>query len=155
MRENVIVAYRGANYELGQWAYGYGIWRAADQEPLPLEWWDPTTEGWSAAWYRFAALEVPGTITPVSHGAGGADIIEAFNAKIEDQARNDRAAQLAARFGLAAGAGSDAHDPDGIGAAYLEMPDFGGPRSFLTSLREAVITGEYRPHAIRYAPRPT
>jgi predicted metal-dependent phosphoesterase TrpH len=87
--------------------------------------------------------------------AGGADIIEAFNAKIEDQARNDRAAQLAARFGLAAGAGSDAHDPDGIGAAYLEMPDFDGPRSFLTSLREAVITGEYRPHAIRYAPRPT
>jgi hypothetical protein len=72
VRENVIVAYRGANYELGQWPYGYGIWRAADQEPLPLEWWDPTTEGWSAAWYRFAALEVPGTITPVSHGAGGA-----------------------------------------------------------------------------------
>jgi predicted metal-dependent phosphoesterase TrpH len=87
--------------------------------------------------------------------AGGADIIEAFNAKIEDQARNDRAAQLADRYGLPAGAGSDAHDPDGIGAAYLEMPDFDGPRSFLAALREAVITGEYRPHAIRYAPRPS
>ena len=66
MRENVIVAYRGANYELGQWPYGYGIWSSANQEPLPLEWWDPTPEGWSAAWYRFAALEVPGSITPVS-----------------------------------------------------------------------------------------
>jgi predicted metal-dependent phosphoesterase TrpH len=86
--------------------------------------------------------------------AGDADIIEAFNAKVEDQARNDRAAQLARRYGLPAGAGSDAHDPDGVGAAYLEMPDFDGPSGFLTSLRDAVITGEYRPHAIRYAPRP-
>ena len=86
--------------------------------------------------------------------AADADIIEAFNAKVEDQARNDRAAQLARHYGLPAGAGSDAHDPDGVGAAYLEMPDFDGPSSFLTSLRDAVITGEYRPHAIRYAPRP-
>ncbi len=69
MRENVIVAYRGANYELGQWPYGYGIWSSANQEPLPLEWWDPTPEGWSAAWYRFAALEVPRSITPVSGAA--------------------------------------------------------------------------------------
>jgi hypothetical protein len=78
VRENVIVAYRGANYELGQWPYGYGIWSSANQEPLPLEWWDPTPEGWSAAWYRFAALEVPGSITPVSGavpaGAGPAGV---------------------------------------------------------------------------------
>ena len=86
--------------------------------------------------------------------AGSADIVEVFNAKIEDQARNDRAAKLAARYGLPAGAGSDAHDPDGIGAAFLQMPDFDGPGSFLASLREAVITGEYRPHAVRYPPRP-
>ena len=66
MRDNVIVAYRGANYELGQWPYGYGIWSSADQEPLPLEWWDATPEGWSAAWYRFAAIEVPGTIAPAT-----------------------------------------------------------------------------------------
>lgn len=85
--------------------------------------------------------------------AGQADVIEIFNAKIEHQDGNVRAAQLAARYGVAAGAGSDAHDPDGIGAAYLEMPDFDGPESFLASLRAAEITGEYRPHAIRYAPR--
>jgi predicted metal-dependent phosphoesterase TrpH len=85
---------------------------------------------------------------------GLADVVEVFNAKIEDQARNGKAAELAARYGLPAAAGSDAHDPDGIGAAYLEMPDFDGPQSFLTSLRDAVITGEYRPHAIRYAPQP-
>ncbi len=84
---------------------------------------------------------------------GLADVIEVFNAKIEEQSLNDQAAQLAARYGLPGGAGSDAHDPDGIGAAYLEMPDFDGPQGFLTALSLAVITGEYRPHAVRYARR--
>ncbi len=84
---------------------------------------------------------------------GLADIIEVFNAKIEDPALNRRAAELAARHGLPGGAGSDAHDPDGIGAAYLEMPDFDGPQEFLAALHYARITGEYRPHAPRYARR--
>jgi predicted metal-dependent phosphoesterase TrpH len=85
---------------------------------------------------------------------GLADVIEVFNAKIYDQSLNEQAAQLAARFGLPGGAGSDAHDPDGIGAAFLEMPDFDGPHEFLAALAEAEITGEHRPHAIRYARRP-
>jgi predicted metal-dependent phosphoesterase TrpH len=86
--------------------------------------------------------------------AGGlADVVEVFNAKIEDQARNQRAAELSARYELPAAAGSDAHDPEGVGAAYLDMPPFDGPADFLASLRRAVITGEYRPHALRYAPR--
>jgi hypothetical protein len=72
-------------------------------------------------------------------------------AKIENQALNQRAAELAARYGLPGGAGSDAHDPDGIGAAYLDMPDFDGPREFLAKLAGAEITGEHRPHAVRYA----
>jgi hypothetical protein len=67
VRENVIIAYRGANYELGQWPHGYGIWSASNQEPLPMEWWDPTPDGWSAAWYRFSAIEVPGSIVAVNH----------------------------------------------------------------------------------------
>jgi predicted metal-dependent phosphoesterase TrpH len=86
--------------------------------------------------------------------SGWADVIEVFNAKIEDQQVNRKAADLAARFGLPGGAGSDAHDPEGIGAAYLEMPDFDGPADFLAALPMATITGEYRPHAIRYARRP-
>jgi predicted metal-dependent phosphoesterase TrpH len=85
---------------------------------------------------------------------GLADVIEVFNAKIEDQGLNKLAAGLAADYDLPGGAGSDAHDPEGIGAAYLEMPDFDGPQEFLTSLRRARISGEYRPHAIRYARRP-
>jgi predicted metal-dependent phosphoesterase TrpH len=86
---------------------------------------------------------------------GLADVIEVFNAKISDQSLNQQAAQLAARFGLPGGAGSDAHDPDGIGAAYLAMPDFDGPRDFLAKLAVAEITGAYRPHAVRYARRPS
>jgi predicted metal-dependent phosphoesterase TrpH len=85
--------------------------------------------------------------------AGLADVVEVFNAKIENQLLNMQAARLAARYGLPGAAGSDAHDPDGIGAAYLDMPAFDGPASFLAGLPAGVITGEYRPHAIRYARR--
>ncbi len=84
---------------------------------------------------------------------GIADVVEVFNAKIGDQEFNRRAGELAARYDLPGGAGSDAHDPEGVGAAYLEMPDFDGPAEFLTALRQATVTGEYRPHAIRYARR--
>jgi len=86
--------------------------------------------------------------------AGAADIIEVFNAKTVDNAHNERAARLAARFGLPGGAGSDAHDAPGVGAAYLEMPDFDGPESFLAALNSARVAGEYRDYAPRY-PRPS
>jgi hypothetical protein len=66
VRENVFISYRGANYELGQWPMGYGIWGATTSQLEPLEGWPATPEGWSAAWYRFNALEAPGTIQPVS-----------------------------------------------------------------------------------------
>jgi len=81
---------------------------------------------------------------------GMADIVEVFNAKIADRTMNARARDLAARFGLPGGAGSDAHDPEAIGAAYLEMPDFDGPASFLAALGSARVVGEYRPHAPRF-----
>jgi len=81
---------------------------------------------------------------------GMTDIVEVFNAKIADQALNVRAAALARRWGVPSGAGSDAHDPAGIGAAYLEMPDFDGPAGFQASLQHAQVVGEYRPHAPRF-----
>jgi predicted metal-dependent phosphoesterase TrpH len=85
--------------------------------------------------------------------AGMADIVEVFNAKIADQDLNVRAADLAARWGLPAGAGSDAHDPAGVGAAYLEMPDFDGPGEFQAALASARVAGAYRGHAAPF-PRP-
>jgi predicted metal-dependent phosphoesterase TrpH len=81
---------------------------------------------------------------------GSVDIIEVFNAKIANQALNDRAAELARAFCLPGAAGSDAHDAPGVGAAYLEMPDFDGPASFLTMLANARVTGEFRDHARQY-----
>jgi predicted metal-dependent phosphoesterase TrpH len=84
---------------------------------------------------------------------GMVDVIEVFNAKIADPARNEEAARLAAKFGLPGGAGSDAHDPPGVGAAYLELPDFDGPASFLDALAGATVVGEYRDYAPRYLPR--
>jgi predicted metal-dependent phosphoesterase TrpH len=95
-----------------------------------------------------------GRVLPGLCAAGAVDIVEVFNAKIENQGPNERAAALATAYALPGGAGSDAHDPDGIGAAYLEMPDFDGPASFLAALADARITGEYRPHALRYPRRP-
>jgi predicted metal-dependent phosphoesterase TrpH len=93
-----------------------------------------------------------GSSLPPLAESGWVDVIEVFNAKIVNQEANQQAADLAARYGLPGGAGSDAHDPDGIGAAYLEMPDFDGPASFLSSLAKATITGEYRDYAPRFTP---
>jgi hypothetical protein len=85
--------------------------------------------------------------------AGDVDVIEAFNAKNPHDEHNRMAAETARRFGLPAAAGSDAHDPPGIGAAYLEMPDFDGPKEFLAALHDARVVGEYRPHAPRFGSR--
>jgi predicted metal-dependent phosphoesterase TrpH len=96
-----------------------------------------------------------GRVLPGLCAAGSVDVIEVFNAKVADQALNAEAARLAARFGLPGGAGSDAHDAPGVGAAYLEMPDFDGPGSFLAALADARVTGEFRDHAPRYPRRPS
>jgi predicted metal-dependent phosphoesterase TrpH len=95
-----------------------------------------------------------GRVLPALCAAGAVDIVEVFNAKIADQSLNRRAAELAAAYALPGGAGSDAHDAPGVGAAYLEMPDFDGPAGFLAALAHARVTGEYRPHAPRYPRRP-
>jgi predicted metal-dependent phosphoesterase TrpH len=94
-----------------------------------------------------------GPVLPGLCARGDVDIIEVFNAKIADQELNDQAAALAATYSLPGAAGSDAHDAPGVGAAYLDMPDFDGPAEFLAALSDARVTGEYRPHAPRY-PRP-
>ena len=95
-----------------------------------------------------------GRVLPELCAAGAVDVIEVFNAKIADQALNEKAAALAREFALPGGAGSDAHDAPGVGAAYLDMPDFDGPASFLAALADARVTGEYRDHAPRYPRRP-
>jgi hypothetical protein len=95
-----------------------------------------------------------GRVLPEMCAAGTVDVIEVFNAKISDQSLNARAAGVAREFALPGAAGSDAHDAPGVGAAYLDLPDFDGPPGFLAALARARITGEYRDHAPRYPRRP-
>ena len=83
-------------------------------------------------------------------GAGELDIVEVFNAKIADQRYNLEAVAFAERFDVAPGVGSDAHDPEGVGAAYIELPDFDGPGELLAALRRGSVVGQHRPHAARY-----
>ena len=87
------------------------------------------------------------------------DVIEVINAKTSLRSLNERAASIAAAHDLAAGAGSDAHVPDAIGAAYVEMPDFDGPDDFIAKLRLGRPIGHYwdepRPWSSRILPGTT
>lgn len=86
---------------------------------------------------------------------GSLDVIETFNPKVEDEKHNGRAVQAAWQLNTAAAAGSDSHDPEGIGAAYVDMLDFDGPLDFMAKLPTARIVGELRAHAPRFQPSPT
>jgi predicted metal-dependent phosphoesterase TrpH len=90
---------------------------------------------------------------------GLVDAIEVINAKTSLRSLNERAAATARTHELAAGAGSDAHVPDAIGAAYVEMPDFDGPHDFLAKLRLGRPVGHHwdepRPWSSRVLPSTT
>jgi hypothetical protein len=77
--------------------------------------------------------------------AGLVHALEGRNAKTSLESLNRRAVAYAETCGLAIGAGSDAHVPDALGAAYVEMPDFpdGDPAAFLASLRQGRLIGHH------------
>ena len=75
--------------------------------------------------------------------AGLVDGIEVVNAKTSLQSLNERAVDFAKEFDLAGGAGSDAHIAEALGAAYLEMPDFTDPESFLAAMAHGVPVGHH------------
>jgi len=64
--------YRGARYQLGRGQHGYAIWAAGGPPARPLEQWPETPAGWNAAWARFTAAEVPGSIVHLSPPAAPA-----------------------------------------------------------------------------------
>ena len=88
--------------------------------------------------------------------AGLVDAIEVRNGKTSLDHLNRQAADYAAAHGLLAGAGSDAHVPDALGAVYVEMPDFDGPHEFRRSLAQGQIVGHHfdraRPWTARIVP---
>jgi hypothetical protein len=72
VRDNVAIAYRGAEYELGRGSTFFGIWAAGTSRSQPLQWWPDNPEGWSAAWSRFTEIETTGTIVPVGRPTASA-----------------------------------------------------------------------------------
>jgi glycosyltransferase involved in cell wall biosynthesis len=67
------------------------------------------------------------------------DAIEVFNPRVAISEFNDEAVRFAAKYRIPAGAGSDAHVPQGLGSVRIRMRDFDGPEEFLESLRAADI----------------
>jgi glycosyltransferase involved in cell wall biosynthesis len=67
------------------------------------------------------------------------DAIEIFNPRVAISEFNEEAVRFAAKYRIPAGAGSDAHVPQGLGSVRIRMRDFDGPDEFLQSLRDADI----------------
>jgi glycosyltransferase involved in cell wall biosynthesis len=67
------------------------------------------------------------------------DAIEVFNPRVAITEFNEEALRFALKYRIPAGAGSDAHVPQGLGSVRIRMRDFDGPEEFLQSLREADI----------------
>jgi predicted metal-dependent phosphoesterase TrpH len=84
---------------------------------------------------------------------GGIDAIEVINGKTSLDSLNRQAAELAGEFGLAAGAGSDAHVPEAVGAACVEMPDFTDAATFLEGLRAGTPMGHHFDPPRQWRPR--
>ena len=66
MQESVTISHRGSSYEIGSGRDFYGIWLKEDHSKVEM--WPQTPQGWHSAWSRFVAIEVPGSIVPVSPG---------------------------------------------------------------------------------------
>jgi predicted metal-dependent phosphoesterase TrpH len=76
------------------------------------------------------------------------DVFEVYNARLLFEAYNDEALRFARKYGLLAGAGSDAHVLQGVGTGALRMRRFEGPEEFLLSLRSAEVLR--RPKSLAY-----
>lgn len=84
---------------------------------------------------------------------GLVDGIEGRNGKTSLDSLNAKAAAYGASNDLFVGAGSDAHVPDAVGAAYVEMPDFANPTEFVAAAHEGRIVGHHYDTPRRWTPR--
>ena len=70
------------------------------------------------------------------------DVVEVFNARLHAAALNERAEDLATRFGKLRGAGSDSHTVREIGNAFVEVPQHANrPDALLAALRQGKVGG--------------
>jgi len=73
------------------------------------------------------------------------DIIEGLNARTICSEDDKRARRWAQAHSLPLGAGSDAHAPQEIGTAWVEMADFATIADFLAALSAGRICGQNSP----------
>jgi len=73
--------------------------------------------------------------------AGQIDILEVFNSRSPFPRSSAKARAFAEKYGIAKSAGSDAHTPNEIGNAYVEMPEFNGKDDFLNALAKGKVFG--------------
>jgi hypothetical protein len=118
--DKVTITYRGAKYEIGRGRGFYGIWTAGASRSQPLEWWPETSEGWSAAWTRFAGIEAPGTIVPV--GRRTAAVPSQGSAQVSAPLAGGTvpAGESAAQAGGSTALGGQPPGPAGQGTALLD-----------------------------------
>jgi predicted metal-dependent phosphoesterase TrpH/glycosyltransferase involved in cell wall biosynthesis len=76
------------------------------------------------------------------------DVLEVYNARLLFETYNDEAVRFARKYGVVAGAGSDAHVLQGVGTGAVRMRRFEGPEEFLLSLRSAEVLR--RPKSLAY-----
>jgi predicted metal-dependent phosphoesterase TrpH len=70
------------------------------------------------------------------------DFIEVFNSRVLPLSNcNEKARLFAQKYGLTCSAGSDAHTPQEIGHAYVEIPEFNGKEEFLLALAQGQVFG--------------
>lgn len=77
------------------------------------------------------------------------DIMEVFNSRSPLLRSSAKAKAFAEKHGITKGAGSDAHTPDEIGNAYVEMAEFNGKDDFLRALAQGKIFG-YRTNPLTH-----
>lgn len=73
--------------------------------------------------------------------AGQIDVIEVLNSRSPLHRRSAEALAFAKKYGIPQSAGSDAHTPNEIGNAYVEMPEFNGKDDFMNALTKGKISG--------------
>ena len=94
---------------------------------------------------RMHTIPSPATL---HHHLPEIDVLEVYNARLLFDAYNDEAVRFARKYGLLAGAGSDAHVLQGVGTGALRMRRFDGAEEFLVSLRTATVLR--RPKSLAY-----
>jgi predicted metal-dependent phosphoesterase TrpH len=70
------------------------------------------------------------------------DLVEILNSRSLFPKNSNKAKAFATKHGLPGGAGSDAHAPNQIGKAYIEMDDFSDKEEFLRAVARGTIKGE-------------